>query len=185
GCVDPHLRTIRVKLQDIGTILLPGCCVRVVDIRSRTHRDKHFLAVPSKLNVPSPVTFARRDTGEVRGFPAGFRVAIPVGKTHDGTRVPHVNPLWIGARGIEVDAEGPIQAGRKNAHHFRFSLARDASKDPDVAGTAFGNEEISVRSGTNQTGLIQSRGILLDLETRRDLWPCTFRTRYQLGPVAC
>ena len=115
---------------------------------------------------------------------ARLHIAVLVGEAHHRVRVADIDPLWIRAWGIEIDAEGLVQAAGEHRHLFGLAIAGHSSEYPDVAGFRLGHENIAIGSGANDPRIVQPGRVLLHFEARRDLRPCAFRTRHDLGAIA-
>ncbi len=103
---------------------------------------KSFAAVLREDEVAGPVAAAAQtpaagQVGEVLHGAAGREVAILVGEAHDGVGVADVDPLRIGAVGIEGDAEGLVQAVAKTEICLGLPFGVDAAEDLDFAGSRF------------------------------------------------
>src|SRR5438128_1354921 len=114
---------------------------------------------------------------------AGVHVSVVIRKAHHGVCIPDVHPLWILSRRIESNSVRPLQASSEYLRLLRLPVGSDAAKDPNATGTAFREENISVRSGAHKTWLVQSAGELLNFETRRRFGPDVGRARNDIGAV--
>jgi hypothetical protein len=63
--VHAHCGTIGIEFQNVGAILLLGRRIRVVDIRGRTDRYQHLLAIRRELNVACPMTVSARHVAKL------------------------------------------------------------------------------------------------------------------------
>src|SRR2546425_12056602 len=110
--------------------------------------------------------------------------SILVWESHNRVGIPDINPLRIGPRRIEVDAERAVQALGENFRLFRLALRVYSTEDPNVARVAFGDEEIAVGRSSNQPRIIEPCRVLLHFEPRRDLRPGLLWTGHELRAVA-
>ena len=72
--------------------------------------------------------------------------------------------MRIGAGGIEGDAEGLVEAGGEDGDLLRFAVGVDAAEDLDLAGLAFGEEEVAVGREADEARVVEAGGVELDLE---------------------
>src|SRR6266850_1558805 len=182
--VNAHCRAVRIEFEDIRTILLRRCRIRVVNIRGRTHRDKHFLTVGRELNVPRPMAIATRHIRDVFCGSARFQISVLIRKAHYRVRVSNIDPLGIRPRRIKVDAERAVQTGGENLRLLWLALGRDSPKDPHVPRVALRDKKIAVGRGPNLPRIIKPRRIKLYFESGQNLRPSVLWTRHKLRAVA-
>ncbi len=96
--------------------------------------------------------------GDVLLGAGGCEVAVVVGEAHDFIGVADVNPLGVGAEGIESDAEGLVEIGGEDGDLFWLAVCIDAAKDFDFAAGAFREEEIAVGSEADEARVIEAGG---------------------------
>ena len=112
-----------------------GSGIGVVDVGAGADGDVHGFAVERELDVAGDVA-----AGAVPGRsaicsagPRGLEVAVLIGEADDGVGVADVDPLGIGTRRIEVDAEGVVETGGEDAGVLGLAVGGDAAEDEDVA----------------------------------------------------
>ena len=84
------------------------------------------------------------------GRTARLEIAALVRKPHHRIGVGDVQPTRRSVHGIKSNAERPIQSGGKHRHRLGPALVAAAAQYPQVARLAFHNEDIAIRSRTNQ-----------------------------------
>jgi len=83
--------------------------------------------------------------------PLAFR-SHSIREAHDGVRVSDINPLRMIAVGIERNAKGWCSP-REDGGFFWIPFRVHAAEDLDLAGFAFGEEEVAVGCEANERGL--------------------------------
>src|SRR6267378_8046333 len=103
GCINSLARSIGIEFEDIGAI-----CFRFVvrDVCSGAHSDVQLLAVVRKNQTASPVPAAifiaaGNACNDSLGRTARLQVAILVGKSDDGIRIPDIDVLGTRTRRIK------------------------------------------------------------------------------------
>ena len=118
----------------------------VVGVRS--YRHVHYLTVRREHDVTRVMAARREMRHDGLGGAACGQVAVAVGKAKHGIGVADIDPLRIGSRRIEADAERIGQAGRKYRRLCRFAAIRP--QHADASGAALGDENVAVRGGAHQ-----------------------------------
>ena len=122
--------------------------------------------------------------GEVLRRAAGLQIAILIREAHDAVGVANVDPLRIGAGGIEGDAEGLVQAGqRRRRLASGLPSASTPRKTLILPVCAFGEEEIAVGRDAQEPRIVEAGGIELDLEAFGRDRPGVCRARDDGGAV--
>ncbi len=146
-----------------------GMRIGVVDVGVRSDRGEELAAVLGEDQVAGPVAAAAQasaagQVGQVFCSAAGLEIAVLIGEAHDAVGVADVDVLRIRARGIESDAEWLVQAVGERRSLLRLAVGRDAAKDSDFSGCAFGEKEVAVGSDAEQAGIVETGGVKLDFE---------------------
>src|SRR5260370_11274646 len=137
--------------------------IRVVDIRCRTDRHKHLLAIGGKLNVTRPMTVATRYVRDMFGRATGFQITVLIGKAHNRIGVAYIDPLRIGARRIEVDSEWSVQTGGERGRLFRLTFCCDSTEHADLAQLAFRDKKGTVLRSADQPRPVKPGSVQLHL----------------------
>src|SRR6267142_105023 len=149
----------------------------------RPNRDIHFLAVTRERDVARPVasTVKTSTTGKIWNdcFFRCTRLEVPIAISKPNHRVGirDINPLWLGTGRIKSDAERLAQFTGKNCLCLCRALLACAAKHYYVAMSALGHKEVTVWRRSDQTWVVQTRGVLLNFESRRRLRPGVFWAR--------
>src|SRR2546423_6367511 len=178
-----HIRAVRIELQNVRTVLLSRCGVRIIHIRGGANGHKHFLAVLAELNIARRVTIAARDIRDVFGGTAGLHVTVLVRKTHHRIRIAYIYPLRIWSWRIKVNPKRPVQPLRENSHLLRLSFSRNSAEHAHDPLAHFGDKKIPIGSRANKSRLVQVRRVQLHLEPSRNLRPSLFRAWHNFGTV--
>ncbi len=126
----------------------------------RTDGGEQLSAVLGEDQVPGPVAAAAQapaagQIGNVLRLGPGRQVAVVVRKADDAVGVAHIEPLRIGPGGIESDAEGLAQVGRENRDLSGLAVRAHATEDLDLAGGAFGQEQVAVGRRAQQARIVE------------------------------
>ena len=102
--------------------------------------------------------------GDVLLWARGCEVAVVVGEADDFIGVADVNPLRVGSKWIEGDAEGLVEIGGEDGDLLWLAVGIDAAKDFDFAAGAVSEEEIAVGSEADESWVVEAGRVKLDLE---------------------
>jgi len=112
-----------------------------------------------------------------------MKVSAPVREPNDRAGVADIQPLRIGTGRIESDPERLIEAVGKDLIRNRATGFRPATKNPDSARIAFGDQEIPVWSGDDLAGIVEATGVQLDLKTLGRLGPSPIGPADEAGAI--
>src|ERR1039458_3303410 len=130
---------------------------------------EELAAVESEGEVARPVTPAAQASaagqiGELLHGASGCQVAVVVREANDGVGVTDVDPLGVGAEGIEGDAERLVEIGGEDRDLRWLAVGVDAAEDLDLASFALSEEEVAVGRETDEARVVEAGGVELDLE---------------------
>ena len=128
---------------------------------------------------------AGREIGDVLCWPGCLQVAVLIRKANDGGFVADVDPLGIATGRIKGDAVGAAEPFGKDGGFPRFSIGSQTTEDSDFAAAAFSQEKVTVRSGADQAGIVESRCVKLNGEAVRRFRPGILGTSHELRTVVC
>src|SRR6266436_9717206 len=126
--VYPHPRAVRVERQYVSAILFLGGCVRIIHIRTRTHRHKQGFSVQRELYISCPMPAAAGQVRDVLDRSPGVQVAVAIRKTYDRIRIADIHPLRPWAQRIEGDPERPVQPAGEDFRLLGPAVLGNASK---------------------------------------------------------
>ncbi len=157
------------ELEHVGAVKFFGVGVGVVDVGVRADGGEELCAIEREGEVAGPVAAAAQasaagQVGDLLHGAASGEIAIAVGEAHDAVGVADIDPLRVGAEGIEGDAEGLVEIAGEDGGLFGIAVGVDAAKDFDFARSAFGEEEVAVGGEADEAGVVEIGGIELDLE---------------------
>src|SRR5580692_5030417 len=115
---------------------------------------------------------------------ASFQIAVAIGKAHNRIRIANIDPLGIRSGRIKTDTEWTVKSRSESLRLRGLAVGTNSAEDQNVVGVAFGDEEIAVGRGANQSRLIKPGRIKLNFEARKNLWPRVLWTRHQLRAIA-
>ena len=139
GGVDLEELALGCELKDGSAMELLRRRVGIVDIRTRPDRDEHLGAVFGEDDITGPVAAAAKLGKAGKMFHDRFRcagcdeIAGLVREAHDGVGVADVNPPGVGTGGVEVDAEGQVEASAGEGGDLpRLAVRTDTAQDEDL-----------------------------------------------------
>src|SRR5258706_2241637 len=168
----------RIAHKTVCAILLSGRSVRIVDVRARAHSDKQFLAVSRKVNRPRPVPASARQIGDMLRRSARLQISIAIREANHFSGAAHIQPLRVRSRRIKSQSIRTFQAACEDGRLLRLAVAGDSPEDADAAGVTFGKKYVAVGCCAQCPGIVESRGIQLNLESGQRHRPNVFRPRH-------
>src|SRR5215813_6275086 len=117
---------------------------------------------------PAP---ARQGGDHSFGRTAGFQGPIGIREPYNRISVSNVNVFRVRTERIERNPERLFQVGGKDFNGLRLSATVDAAQHLDHTWPALGKKDITVRSSSDQSRVLQAGSILFDLKAGRSLGP--------------
>src|SRR5579864_1044496 len=101
---------------------------------------------------------SRRQVCDVLRRAARLQISIVIREPNHLVGIADINPLRVRSRWIEGDPVRPSQAASKNRCLFRLSVGSDSTKYANASRFTFCQEDVAVRSGAQQSRIIEPRG---------------------------
>ena len=115
--------------------------------------------------------------GNIGHRPRRLQVPVVIREADNLIGVAYVEILRIGSKRVERDPERLMQASGENRHLLRMPLRIHAAEDANLAGLAFGQEDVAVGRGAQLARVVQTGGVKLHLEALGSLGPRVLRAR--------
>ncbi len=190
GVGDQHIGPVPVLApggpEAVGLVVGDGLGHRLVgqaliEVALGAHRDEQALAVGREGKVARPVSAGGgAQLGDDHlGRAPGLQVAVAIGKADHPIGLGHIDPLRVGPRRVEGDAERLVQVGGEDRALGRMGHAARRAQDADPV--VFGDEDVAIRRGAQHVGLVQTLVEHRHLEAGRDLGQGAGRRRDRLG----
>src|SRR5258707_5624852 len=90
--VDTQPAVRRIAHENVGAILLSRSGIGIIDVGSRAHCEKQFLAILRKFHGSRPMSAARQ-IGNMLWFAAQLQIAFAVGQANQFTFAAYIEPL--------------------------------------------------------------------------------------------